>query len=181
MLEEILRFAQDDDGGESASAMKKTGYAAPAAPAKNEFSGVRVALVATRWNTNIVEPLLKGARACLAEWGVPAARVDEYRVPGAFEVPMALEQLARGGRYDGVVALGAVIRGDTPHFEFVAGECARGLQDVALRHAMPVGFGVLTVNTAAQAAARAKAGKGNKGYEAAAAMLEMVRFKKEAS
>lgn len=161
--------------------MKKTGYAAPAAPAKGEFGGLRVALVATRWNTRVVDALLAGARACLGEWGVPAARVDEFRVPGAFEVPMALEQLARTGRYDGVVALGAVIRGDTPHFEFVAGECARGLQDVALRHVLPVGFGVLTVDTAAQAASRARRGKGNKGYEAAAAMLEMVRFKRDAA
>ncbi|MBI3171787.1 MAG: 6,7-dimethyl-8-ribityllumazine synthase, partial [Hydrocarboniphaga effusa] len=87
-----------------------------------------------------------------------------------------LEQLARTRRYDGVVALGAVIRGDTPHFEFVAGECARGLQDVALRHALPVGFGVLTVNTAAQALERVGKGRDNKGYESAAAMLEMIRL-----
>ena len=159
---------------------RKTGYAAPAAPARGEFANVRVALVATRWNTAIVDALLEGARTGLGDWGVAARRVDEYRVPGAFEVPLALEQLARTRRSDGVVALGAVIRGDTPHFDFVAGECARGLQDVALRHALPVGFGVLTVNTAAQAAARAKRGKDNKGYEAASAMLEMVRFKRQA-
>jgi 6,7-dimethyl-8-ribityllumazine synthase len=160
--------------------VKKTGYAAPAAPAPGEFASIRVALVATRWNTGIVDALIKGAHACLSDWGVARARVDEFRVPGAFEVPLALEQLARTRRYDGVVALGAVIRGDTPHFDFVAGECARGLQDVALRHALPVGFGVLTVNTAKQAADRAKAGKTNKGYEAASAMLEMVRFKRDA-
>jgi len=160
--------------------MKKTGYAAPAAPARGEFAHIRVALVATRWNTRIVDALVRGAHGCLADWGVARARVEEFRVPGAFEVPLALEQLARTRRYDGVVALGAVIRGDTPHFDFVAGECARGLQDVALRHALPVGFGVLTVNTARQAAQRARPGKGNKGYEAASAMLEMVRFKREA-
>jgi 6,7-dimethyl-8-ribityllumazine synthase len=79
------------------------------------------------------------------------------------------------------VALGAVIRGDTPHFDYVCGECARGVQDVALRHVLPVGFGVLTVDSAAQAAARARPGKGNKGYEAASAMLEMVRFKRESA
>jgi 6,7-dimethyl-8-ribityllumazine synthase len=160
--------------------MKKTGYAAPAAPAPGEFANIRVALVTTRWNTGIVEALVKGARACLADWGVAAARVEEFAVPGAFELPLALEQLAHGRRYEGLVALGAVVRGDTPHFDFVAGECARGVQDVALRHRQPVGFGVLTVNTAAQAAARAKPGKGNKGYEAASAMLEMVRFKRAA-
>ena len=164
-----------------ADPLKKTGYAAPAAPAKKEFLNTRVALVATRWNTGIVDALLAGARACLADWGVSTKRIDEFRVPGAFEVPLALEQLARSRRYDGLVALGAVIRGDTPHFDFVAGECARGLQDVALRHALPIGFGVLTVDTEAQAAERAQPGKGNKGYEAAAAMLEMVRFGKKTS
>ena len=159
--------------------MKKTGYAAPAAPAKGEFANIRVALVATRWNTGIVDALIEGARACLADWGVTQSRVDEFKVPGAFEVPLALEQLAHSRRYDGVVALGAVIRGDTPHFDFVAGECARGLQEVALRHRLPVGFGVLTVNTAEQAAERAGPGQDNKGYEATSAMLEMVRFKRQ--
>jgi 6,7-dimethyl-8-ribityllumazine synthase len=161
--------------------MKKTGYAPPPRPAKKEFASVRIALVATRWNADIVGALVKGARACLKDWGVTPDRVHEFRVPGAFEIPLALEQLARSRRYDGVVALGAVIRGDTPHFEYVAGGCATGLQDVALRHALPVGFGVLTVDTAAQAAARAKPGKANKGYESAAAMLEMVRFKRESA
>ena len=161
--------------------MKKTGYAVPPRPTKKEFASVRIALVATRWNADIVDALVKGARACLKDWGVTPDRVHEFRVPGAFEFPLALEQLARSRRYDGVVALGAVIRGDTPHFDFVAGECARGLQDVALRHRLPVGFGVLTVDTPAQAAVRAKPGKSNKGYEAAAAMLEMVRFKRESA
>jgi 6,7-dimethyl-8-ribityllumazine synthase len=161
--------------------MKKTGYNAPAAPAKGEFATVRVALVATRWNTGIVDALLTGARRCLEDWGVAKARIDEFRVPGAFEVPLALEQLAQSRRYEGLIALGAVIRGDTPHFDFVAGECSRGIQDVSLRHRQPIGFGVLTVNTAAQAAARAKPGKANKGYEAASAMLEMVRFKRAAT
>jgi 6,7-dimethyl-8-ribityllumazine synthase len=161
--------------------MKKTGYAAPARPAKNEFASIRVALVATRWNTDIVDALLKGARGCLKEWGVPADRIHEFRVPGAFEIPLALEQLARTRRYDGAVALGAVIRGDTPHFEYVAGGCTNGLQDVSLRHQWPVGFGVLTVDSVAQAAARSKSGKANKGYESASAMLEMVRFKRESA
>jgi len=128
----------------------------------------------------IVEALLAGARECLVDWGVSAKGIDELRVPGAYEMPAALEMLARSRKYDGVIALGAVIRGDTPHFDFVAGECARGVQDVALRHALPVGFGVLTVNTPAQAEERAQPGKGNKGYEAAAAMLEMLRFKRTA-
>src|SRR5690349_6406064 len=161
--------------------MKKAGYAAPARPAKNEFASIRVALVATRWNTDIVEALLKGARGCLKDWGVPAERIHEFRVPGAFEIPLALEQLARSRRYDGAVALGAVISGDTPHFEYVAGGCTNGLQEVSLRHQWPVGFGVLTVDNAAQAAARSKPGNANKGYESASAMLEMVRFKRESA
>ena len=159
----------------------KTGYAAPARPANKEFASVRIALVATRWNVDIIAALLKGARACLKDWGIEAERIHEFRVPGAFEIPLALEQLARTRRYDGIVALGAVIRGDTPHFEYVAGECARGLQDVAVRHLLPVGFGVLTVDTAEQAVARAKPGKLNKGYESTVAMLEMVRFKRESA
>jgi 6,7-dimethyl-8-ribityllumazine synthase len=161
--------------------MKKSGYAAPPLPAAGEFASVRIALVATRWNTSIVDALLAGSRRCLGDCGVPSGSVDEFRTPGAFEIPLALEQLARTQRYDGLVALGAVIRGDTPHFDFVAGECARGLQDVALRHALPVGFGVLTVNTARQATARAGRGKDNKGYEATSAMLEMVRLKRSIS
>jgi 6,7-dimethyl-8-ribityllumazine synthase len=161
--------------------MKKSGYAAPPKPAKKEFASVRIALVATRWNTGIVDALLGGARAGLKDWGVTPDRVHEFRVPGAFEIPLALEQLARTRRYDGLVALGAVIRGDTPHFDYVCGECAAGLREVSVRHALPIGFGVLTVDTVAQASARVKPGKGNKGYEAAAATLEMVRFKRESA
>lgn len=107
---------------------------------------------------------------------MPAANIDEYRVPGAYEVPLACLKLLKEGDYDGVVTLGAVIRGDTPHFDFVAGECSRGLMQVQLKTRKPVGFGVLTVNTVAQAVERAGAGPANKGYEAAAAMLEMIRL-----
>lgn len=155
--------------------MGKSGYRAPKIPA-GAFKRARIAIVATRWNTEIVDSLISGARRCLAEWGVADRHLEEFHVPGAFEIPLALEQLARTRRFDGVVALGAVIRGDTPHFDFVAGECARGLQDVVLRHALPVGFGVLTVNTTAQASERAGKGRDNKGFEAAAAMLEMIRL-----
>ena len=153
--------------------MTKSGYHAPQID-KATFRKARIAIVATRWNTGIVNRLVAGARRCLRDWGVPAGRIDLYRVPGAFEIPLALELLARRDRHDGVVALGAVIRGDTPHFDFVAGECARGLQEVALRHALPVGFGVLTVNTAEQAEARAGETRSNKGYESAASVLEMI-------
>ena len=156
--------------------MNKSGYAAPEVPSPGEFADVRIAIVATRWNVEIVDALMAGAQRCLANWGVPQDRVAEFRVPGAYEVPLACSALLDSGVYDGVIALGAVIRGDTPHFDFVAGECARGLMDVQLNHGLPAGFGVLTVNTVQQAVERAGPGDDNKGYECAAAVLEMVRL-----
>ncbi|MDR3418360.1 MAG: 6,7-dimethyl-8-ribityllumazine synthase [Nevskia sp.] len=158
------------------AAAQKTGYAAPPRPAKGEFKNTRVALVATRWNVEVVQALLAGARRCLAAWGVADKHVEEFLVPGAFELPLAVSRLMKTGRYDAVVTLGAVIRGDTPHFDFVAGECARGLREASQKQGVPLGFGVLTVNTAQQATERAGAGPANKGYEAVAAALEMVRL-----
>lgn len=154
----------------------KTGYAAPKKPGKKEFAGVRIALLETRWNTDIVAALDKGARECCRDWGVKDANVKVYHAPGAYEIPLATQALLDSGDVDAVVTLGAVIRGDTPHFDFVAGECARGLMDVQLKTGGPVGFGVLTVNTVEQAWERAGPGKTNKGYEAAAAALEMLRL-----
>nr|WP_205527319.1 6,7-dimethyl-8-ribityllumazine synthase [Solimonas sp. K1W22B-7] len=154
----------------------KTGYAAPRKPGKKEFSGVRVALLATRWNVDIVDALLKGARECCKDWGVSDDNVKVYYAPGAYEIPLAAQTILDSGEADTVVTLGAVIRGDTPHFEFVAGECSRGLMDVQLKTGGPVGFGVLTVNTVEQAWERAGPGNTNKGYEAAAAALEMLRL-----
>lgn len=154
----------------------KLGYKAPSRPKPGEFAGVRIALIATRWNTDIIDALLEGAHRQLNAWGVPARRVEELRAPGAFEVPLAAALAAKSGRYDGIVTLGAVIRGETPHFDYVAGECARGLTQVMLKHRVPVGFGVLTVNTVAQAWARAGKGADNKGAEAVAATLEMIRL-----
>lgn len=151
----------------------KSGYLAPK-PEKGAFKGRRVALVATRWNVEIVDALLAGARACAKDWGVTAKNVDEFRAPGAFELPLAVAGLIDSGKYDAIVVLGAVIRGDTPHFEYVAGECSRGLRELSQKHRMPLGFGVLTVNTVEQALERCVPGVTNKGYEAAAAALEMV-------
>lgn len=158
--------------------MTKSGYAAPEAPFPDEFADVRIAIVATRWNVEVVEALETGARQCLLDWGVPAENIGSFKAPGAYELPLAASALLRAEHtvWDGVIALGAVIRGDTPHFDFVAGECARGLMDVQLATGRPVGFGVLTVNTAAQAEERAQPGTGNKGYECAQAVLEMVRL-----
>ncbi len=154
----------------------KAGYAAPARPDAHEFRDVRIAVLATRWNIDIVDPLIDGARRCLQDWGVPDSGVELLRAPGAYELPLAVAAIAKSRQYDGVDVLGAVIRGDTPHFEFVAGECSRGLREVSTKQRLPLGFGVLTVNTPTQARERAGDGDDNKGYEAAAAMLEMIRL-----
>jgi len=126
----------------------------------------RVAVLVSRYNELVTVRLLDGARECLRDKGVPEARVDVIWVPGAFELPVAAEVAAASGRYTALVALGCVVRGETPHFEYVAGEAARGLGNVALAHRLPVGFGVLTTDTLEQALARAGGAAGNKGYEA---------------
>jgi 6,7-dimethyl-8-ribityllumazine synthase len=152
----------------------KSGYLAPAKPAKALLVNKHVAVVLTRWNVDIVEKLLAGSLRCFEDWGVTSHSL--HYVPGAYEIPLAVARLAQTRRVDAVVTLGAVIKGDTPHFDFVAGECARGLMDVQLKTLLPVGFGVLTVNTHQQALDRAADDDSNKGYEAAAAALEMLLF-----
>ncbi|HET7470986.1 MAG TPA: 6,7-dimethyl-8-ribityllumazine synthase [Gemmatimonadales bacterium] len=131
-----------------------------------------MAILVSRYNELITNRLLEGALACCAEAGIARADVDVVWVPGAFELPVAAAAAAGTRRYACVVALGAVIRGDTPHFEYVAGEAARGLNAVAVQHGLPVGFGVLTVDTMQQAVDRAGGSAGNKGHEAAAAALQ---------
>lgn len=134
----------------------------------------RVAVVVSRFNELVTERLLAGARTRLAEGGVDEAAVDVVWVPGAFELPLAAAEAAHSGRYRAIVALGCVIRGETAHFEYVAGEAARGLQTVAVTYRIPVGFGVLTTETFEQAIERAGGEAGNKGYDAADAALRMV-------
>ncbi|HLY52959.1 MAG TPA: 6,7-dimethyl-8-ribityllumazine synthase [Steroidobacteraceae bacterium] len=136
--------------------------------------GRRVAVVASRFNEPIVAALVKGASATWLERGGAAQDLSVVRVPGAFELPLAARKLAASGRYDALVALGCVIRGDTPHFEYIAGACARGLQQAALDTGVPIAFGVLTVDTLEQARERAAPGAGNKGAEAMDAALEMA-------
>jgi len=131
-----------------------------------------VAVVVSRYNELVTKRLLEGAERCLREHQVPEDAVDVIWVPGAFELPVAAETAAASGRYAAIVALGCVIRGETPHFEYVAGEAARGLGNVALAHRIAVGFGVLTTEDQAQALARAGGAAGNKGYEAAEAALQ---------
>ena len=131
-----------------------------------DAAGLRFAIVVARFNSMITDKLLDGAKQALAK-----AQFDVFRVPGAFELPLAAKMLAQTHRYHGIIALGAVIRGGTPHFDYVAGEAARGLQNVALETGIPVSFGVLTTDTLAQAEERS-----NKGFDAAMTALEMARF-----
>jgi 6,7-dimethyl-8-ribityllumazine synthase len=147
-----------------------------------EFSGTaagsrsarRVAVVASRFNQHIVERLVDGALDALARHGVSAADVDIVWVPGAWELPLAARRLLASERYDALVAVGAVIRGDTPHFDYVAGEASRGLASASTDFDVPIGFGVLTCDNGEQAEARAGGAHGNKGWDAALAALEMA-------
>ena len=135
----------------------------------------RVAVLVSRYNEIVTRRLLDGARAALVEGGIPQSRIEVHWVPGAFELPVAAAVAASSGRYHAIVALGCVIRGETPHFEYVAGEAARGLGEVARTARIAVGFGVLTTDDQAQALARAGGDAGNKGAEAARAALESAR------
>ena len=134
----------------------------------------RFALVASRFNRFVVESLIAGAVDTLRRHGVADAQITLVRSPGAFELPLVVQKVAASGNYDAIVALGAVIRGGTPHFEYVAGECTKGIAAVSLQTGLPVAFGVLTVDTIEQAIERAGTKAGNKGAEAALSALEMV-------
>lgn len=136
----------------------------------------RYAIVAARFNEFIVESLIKGSLQCLRQHGVADTDVEIVRAPGAFEMPLALEKVAATRRFDGIVALGAVIRGGTPHFDYVAGECVKGVTAASLKHGIPIGNGVLTVDTIEQAIERAGTKAGNKGEEATLAVVEMVNL-----
>ncbi|MDE2091175.1 MAG: 6,7-dimethyl-8-ribityllumazine synthase [Gammaproteobacteria bacterium] len=140
----------------------------------NTASGVRIAIVAARFNAVVVDKLVNGALESLHTKGVRDESLTLVYVPGAFEIPLAVKKLADSGQYAAVIALGAVIRGETPHFDFVAGECARGLSRVALHSGVPVAFGLLTCDTLEQALARAGGSAGNKGVDAALAALQMA-------
>lgn len=136
----------------------------------------RFAIVAARFNEFIVESLIKGALRCLRQHGAADADVEIIRVPGAFEMPVAIDKIAAARRFDGIIALGAVIRGGTPHFDYVAGECVKGITAAGQKHGIPIGNGVLTVDTIEQAIERAGTKAGNKGEEATLAVIEMVNL-----
>lgn len=146
----------------------------PASSARGE--GLRIAIVVSRFNEPITESMAQAARETLLEAGVDGGDLEVHRVPGAWELPLAVEWILRRGGVDGVVALGCVIRGETPHFEYVSTGATIGLESAARTHGVPVGFGLLTTEDGDQARARAGGTKGNKGEEAARAVLEMCRL-----
>jgi 6,7-dimethyl-8-ribityllumazine synthase len=134
----------------------------------------RFALVVGRWNSFVVEHLVEGAIDTLRRHGIADSQISIIRSPGAFEIPLVCKKAAQSGNYDAIVALGAVIRGGTPHFEYVAGECTKGISQVSLDSGIPIAFGVLTVDSIEQAIERSGTKAGNKGAEAALSALEMV-------
>jgi 6,7-dimethyl-8-ribityllumazine synthase len=137
---------------------------------------LRFAFVAARFNDFVVEPLIRGALDVLKRHGATEKQIEIVRVPGAFDMPIVVRKLALSRRYDALIALGAVVRGQTPHFDYVAGECASGLARIALESGVPVAFGVLTTDTMEQAVDRAGGKAGNKGADAAMVAMEMANL-----
>jgi 6,7-dimethyl-8-ribityllumazine synthase len=136
--------------------------------------GLRVGIVVARFNSFITERLVEGALDCLVRHGADEESVTVARVPGSWEIPLIAQKMARSGAYDGVICLGAVIRGSTPHFDYVAAEVSKGVAAVSLDTGLPVTFGVLTTDTVDQAVERAGTKAGNKGWDAALGLIEMV-------
>jgi 6,7-dimethyl-8-ribityllumazine synthase len=141
--------------------------------------GLRIAVVASRFNDEIVSGLLAGALECLERHGAADADVTLLRVPGAFEIPTVARKLVDGGEYDAIVTLGCLLKGDTPHFDFISAQVTNELSRLAVSTVFPVVFGVITCNTYEQAVARSSPGAGNKGWEAALAAIEMANLWKQ--
>lgn len=146
---------------------------------KLDATGMKVCLVVARFNSFITERLLEGAVDCLVRSGAVAGDLTVVRVPGAFEIPMAAQRAARAKAYDAVICLGAVIRGSTPHFDYVAAEVSKGVAAVSMESGVPVGFGVLTTDSVEQAIERAGTKSGNKGWETAQTVIEMANLFKQ--
>ena len=147
---------------------------------ETQAKGIKLAIVVSRFNEYIVDSLLKGALDALQRvGGVAKSDITVIEVPGAFEIPLAVQKLARSKKYEAILALGCVIRGATPHFDYVAGECSHGLSRVALDEGVPIGFGVLTTDTIEQAIERAGTKAGNKGADCAMTVLEMINLLKK--
>lgn len=141
---------------------------------KLDASGLKFAIVVARFNSFITERLLSGAIDGLVRHGAKEEEIDVVRVPGSWELPLAVSEVAKTGKYNAILCLGAVIRGDTPHFDYVAGEATKGVSQVSMQTGVPIAFGVLTTNTVEQAVDRAGAKQGNKGFDAAMTAIEMA-------
>jgi 6,7-dimethyl-8-ribityllumazine synthase len=143
--------------------------------------GFRFAIVASRWNDFLTSKLIDGALDALESHGAVEASVEIFKVPGSFELPLTAQKAAESGKFDAVIAIGVVIRGETPHFDYVAGEAASGISRASMQTGVPIMFGVITANTLEQAINRAGVKAGNKGYEAAVSAIEIVNLYKEMS
>jgi 6,7-dimethyl-8-ribityllumazine synthase len=143
------------------------------------IENARFCLVASRFNSFIVDQLVSGATDALLQHGAKHKDLDLIKVPGAYEIPLALKRVAALNKYDAIIALGAVIRGGTPHFDYVAGECAKGVSSVSMQYDIPIGFGILTVDSIEQAIERAGTKAGNKGADAAISVIEMINLLKQ--
>ena len=141
--------------------------------------GLRIAVIASRWNDLIVSRLIGGARDALIRLGMREEDLTLVRVPGSFEIPLVAKRLAASGRYDALICVGVVIRGETPHFEYVAGEVTKGIASAAIEIGVPIAYGIITADTVEQAINRAGVKAGNKGFEAAMVAVEMANLLKE--
>jgi 6,7-dimethyl-8-ribityllumazine synthase len=139
-------------------------------------AGLRFAIIVSRFNSFVTDPLLAGALEALTQRGADSKHIDVVRVPGAWELPIAARAIAGHRKHDAIICLGAVIRGDTPHFDYVAGEAARGIANVSAETGLPIAFGLLTTNTIDQAVDRAGGKSGNKGFDAAMTAIEMANL-----
>ncbi len=148
---------------------------------KLDARNMKVGIIVSRFNNFITEKLLEGAMEALKQHGGEDENIDVVHVPGAFEIPLFAHKMAASGKYTALVCLGAVIRGDTPHFEYISAEVSRGIANAMIEHRMPIAFGVLTTNTLEQAVERSGTKMGNKGYEAAVTAIEMASLSREVS
>jgi len=146
---------------------------------KLDATGLKVAVVASRFNDFITGKLIEGALDCLVRHGAEETGISVYRVPGSFELPLAAQKIARSGEVDAIVCLGALIRGQTPHFDYIASEVTKGIAQISLESGLPVTFGVIMADSLEQAIDRAGAKTGNKGFEAAASAIEMANLLRE--
>ena len=142
-------------------------------------TGLKCAIVVARFNSFITDRLVEGAVDALVRHGAVDADIDLVKVPGAFELPLVAKKLAAAGKYDGIICLGAVIRGSTPHFDYVCAEASKGIASASMDHDIPIAFGVLTTDTIEQAVERAGTKAGNKGFEAAVGIIEMANLVKQ--